>query len=188
MGYNPAFKESAKKLGEYIIANQMNLVYGGADVGLMKIIAEYVLHHGGHVTGVMPRHLVEKEVAFEGLSTLEIVESMSERKNLMVELSDCFVALPGGFGTLDEMVEVITCNQLRLIHKPLGFLNIAGFYNNLFLFFKGAMDQGFLREEHYNNLIIEEDIEQLFNKLESFSEIKLDKWIHDIKKESNSTR
>jgi len=188
MGYNPAFKESAKKLGEYIIANQMNLVYGGADVGLMKIIAEYVLHHGGHVTGVMPRHLVEKEVAFEGLSTLEIVESMSERKNLMVELSDCFVALPGGFGTLDEMVEVITCNQLRLIHKPLGFLNIAGFYNNLFLFFKGAMDQGFLRKEHYNNLIIEEDIEQLFNKLESFSEIKLDKWIHDIKKESNSTR
>jgi hypothetical protein len=184
MGNHIVYQEAAAGLGKGIVDRGYALVYGGADVGLMKILAETVLELGGEVTGIMPRHLVEKEVAHTGLSHMHIVESMSERKSLMVKLSDMFIALPGGFGTLDELAEVITYNQLRLSDKPAGILNVNGFFDHLYRFFGHAASQGFLRKEHYENLIIESTIDELFRRLDDFRPVEMSKWIRDIKKES----
>lgn len=162
----------------------IRLIYGGANVGLMKILADTVLAVGGEVIGIMPRRLVEKEVAHHGLSGMIIVESMSERKSLMVEMSDAFIVMPGGFGTLDELAEVITYNQLRLTDKPVGILNTAGYFDDLLKFFDHITEEGFLRHEHRQNLIVDDDIEALFRKMEAFTPVAMDKWLEDIKEES----
>ena len=117
-----------------LLQRKIKLIYGGANVGLMKVLADTVLDGGGEVIGIMPRMLIEKEVAHQSLTKMIIVESMSERKILMVELSDAFIAMPGGFGTLDELAEVITYNQLRLTDKPIGIFNIAGYFDPLLTF------------------------------------------------------
>ena len=126
MGVRAEYRQAAEELGRLLLNRNIRLVYGGANVGLMKVLADTVLDGGGEVIGVMPRILVEKEVAHQGLTKMHIVKSMSERKSLMVELSDAFIAMPGGFGTLDELAEVITYNQLRLTDKPIGILANAG--------------------------------------------------------------
>jgi len=186
MGKLPVYRETALKLADFMIKNNYNMVYGGANVGLMKVLADTMLEAGRiEVTGIMPRHLVDREVAHEGITKMHIVESMSERKNLMVKLSDCFLALPGGFGTLDEVAEVITYNQLRLTDKPLGILNIKGYFDHLLAFFDHAVQQNFLRKEHYDNLIIDDDIESIINRLESYRPVSTSKWIKDIKRESS---
>lgn len=185
MGKLPAYRETAARLAGFMTGNNYNMIYGGANVGLMKILADKMLEAGKtEVIGIMPRHLVDREVAHEGITKMHIVESMSERKNLMVKLSDCFLALPGGFGTLDEMAEVITYNQLRLTDKPLGILNINGYFDHLLAFFDHAVQQNFLRKEHYDNLIVDNDIENIFKRLESYQPVSTSKWIHDIRRES----
>ena len=120
MGIRPGYRQGAIELGSLLLERKIQLIYGGANVGLMKVLADTVLAGGGEVVGIMPRRLVEQEVAHDGLTKMLIVESMSERKTLMVELSDAFIAMPGGFGTFDELAEVITHNQLRLSDKPIG--------------------------------------------------------------------
>src|SRR5512145_1432042 len=117
MGFRPEYRQAASDLGKLLLERKIRLIYGGANVGLMQILADTVLEGGGEAVGIMPRILVEKEVAHLNLTRMYIVESMSERKSLMVELSDAFIAMPGGFGTLDELAEVITYNQLRLTDK-----------------------------------------------------------------------
>jgi len=186
MGNDPAYKKAAEELAKAIHGRGYSLIYGGANVGLMKVLADTLLALGTEVTGIMPRHLVEKEVAHKGITRFHIVESMSERKNLMVELSDMFIAMPGGFGTLDEMAEVITYNQLRLTDKPLGILNINGYYDHLAQFFATGVKEGFLRKEHFDNLIIERNIEDLFKRLEAFKPVEMAKWLRDIREESGS--
>lgn len=184
MGVKPEYKAGAIELGREILNRKMTLLYGGANVGLMKVLAETVLEGGGEVIGIMPRRLVEKEVAHNGLTKMHIVESMSERKTLMVEMSDAFIAMPGGFGTFDELAEVITYNQLRLTDKPIGIFNIAGYFDLLLRFFDHTAEEGFLRHEHRKNLIVDDNIHSLLEKMSNYQPVAMDKWIRDIKQES----
>jgi uncharacterized protein (TIGR00730 family) len=184
MGVRPEYREAAAELGRILLERKIQLIYGGANVGLMKILADTVLEGGGEVIGIMPRILVEKEVAHKSLTRMHIVESMSERKSLMVELSDAFIVMPGGFGTLDELAEVITYNQLRLTDKPIGILNISGYFDMLLGFFTHATQEGFLRHEHRQNLIVDDQVASLISKMSQFQPVAIDKWITDIKEET----
>ncbi|MCK9400750.1 MAG: TIGR00730 family Rossman fold protein [Bacteroidales bacterium] len=184
MGIRPGYRQGAIELGGILLKRRIQLIYGGANVGLMKVLADTVLAGGGEVIGIMPRRLVENEVAHQGLTKMHIVESMSERKTLMVELSDAFIAMPGGFGTFDELAEVITYNQLRLTDKPIGILNLEHYFDHLLKFFTHTANEGFLRHEHRNNLIVEEKPEELLNKLSRYQPVSIEKWIRDIKEES----
>jgi len=185
MGNNEAFRIAAKGVGEYFVNNNIGLVYGGADVGLMKILADEVLEGGKEVIGIMPHLLIEKEVEHKGISKLIEVESMAERKEKMVEISDAFIAMPGGFGTFDELIEVLTYNQLRISDKPVGILNIDGYFDKLLEFFDHAVDSGFVRQEHRNNLILSSNVEELVEKMSIYKPVVMGKWIEDIKVESN---
>jgi len=187
MGSKPGYKSGAIELGKELLKRKITLIYGGANVGLMKVLADTVLAGGGEVIGIMPRRLVENEVAHHGLTKMHIVESMSERKTLMVELSDAFIAMPGGFGTFDELAEVITYNQLRLTDKPIGILNLENYFDHLLKFFNHAAVEGFLRHEHRNNLIVEDKTEELLRKLSLYQPVSIEKWIRDIKEESKKT-
>ncbi len=184
MGSRPGYKAGAEELGRELLNRGIKLIYGGANVGLMKVLAETVLDGGGEVIGIMPGLLVEKEVAHKGLSRMIIVESMSERKSMMVQMSDAFIAMPGGFGTLDELAEVITYNQLRLTDKPIGILNINGYFDNMLAFFDHITEEGFLRHEHRQNLIVDENIHGLLEKMSGYQPVEMDKWLRDIKEES----
>ncbi len=185
MGNNENFRIAAKGVGEYFVNNNIGLIYGGADVGLMKILADEVLEGGKEVIGIMPHLLIEKEVEHKGISRLIEVESMAERKEKMVEISDAFIALPGGFGTFDELLEVLTFNQLRISDKPVGILNIDGYFDKLLEFFDHAVDSGFVRQEHRNNLIVSSSIEELVERMNAYKPVVMGKWIEDIKVESN---
>ncbi len=184
MGKRKEYRDGAEHLARVLLERRITMVYGGANVGLMKVLADTILAGGGRAVGIMPRMLVEKEVAYEGLTEMHIVGSMSERKSLMVELSDGFITLPGGFGTLDELAEVITCNQLRLTDKPIGILNIAGYFDPLMDWFDRITDEGFLRHEHRQNLILDDQPERLLKKMELFRPVEMDKWLEDIRQES----
>lgn len=181
MGKGTAYSGIAEKLAEYLTFNNITLVYGGANVGLMRILADTMLASGGKVIGVMPKSLVEKEVAHTDLTEMHIVEGMQERKALMADLSDAFMALPGAFGTLDELFEVLTWNQLGIIHKPIGLVNINGFFNSLLLMLDKAVEEKFLRPEHRNMLLVDDDFEQLFHKLETYQPVIAEKWIERLK-------
>lgn len=145
---NQAYFEAARKLGAEIGRRGMTLVYGGAHVGLMGAVADAALAAGGEVTGVIPRALVEKEVAHTGLTELRVVESMHDRKALMNELSDGFITMPGGFGTLDELFETLTWAQLRFHEKPIGLLNVNGYFDALLDFADRAVADGFIHRAH----------------------------------------
>lgn len=185
MGYREEYREAARELGEYFAAQGIGLVYGGSNVGLMQVIADTMLAKGAEVVGVMPENLVAKEVAHSGLTQLIIVRTMAERKEKMVQLSDGFVTLPGGFGTLDELSEILTFNQLRISDKPLGILNVCGYFDKLLGFFDHAVAEGFVRKEHRENLIVSDKIENLLSRMESYRPLSMGKWIKDIKIESN---
>ncbi len=184
MGTRVAYRDGARELGELIVNKGWRLIYGGANVGLMKILADTVLDGGGEVTGIMPRMLVEKEVAHPGLTRMIIVESMSERKNLMVSLCDSFIAMPGGFGTLDELAEVLTYNQLRLSDKPIGIYNLEGYFDLLLKFLDHGVAEKFVREEHRTNLIVDSNLDKLIEKMQQYRPVGMDKWIREIHEES----
>lgn len=184
MGRQPEYKRAAEELGKLFLERNIRLVYGGANVGLMQILADTVLAGGGEVIGIMPQMLIDKEVAHTGLTKMITVSNMSERKNLMVEMSDAFIAMPGGFGTLDELAEVITYNQLRLTDKPIGILNTAGYFDPLLAFLDHITEEGFLRHEHRQNLIVDNTVSRLLIKMSDFQPVAMDRWIEDIRKES----
>ncbi len=185
MGNKKEYSDAAKRVGEYFVENNIELIYGGADVGLMKILADVVLAGGKKVIGVMPHMLIEKEVEHKGITQLIEVSTMAERKEKLIEISDGFIAMPGGIGTLDELVEVLIMNQLRISDKPIGILNIEGYFDNLLLFFNDTVDSGFVREEHRDNLIVSDNIEELIEKMIAYKPVVMKKWIEDIKVESN---
>lgn len=185
MGNDPLFQQSAREVAEYFVANDISLVYGGANVGLMKILADIMMENNKEVIGVMPQSLVEKEVAHNNITELIVVNSMAERKQKMVELSDYFIALPGGFGTLDELSEVMTLNQLRICDKPLGILNINGYFDKLLDFIDHSVDSGFVRPEYRRNLMNSTNIKELVDKLQQYEPLSMTKWISDIKTESH---
>ena len=174
-GTRPAYTQAARTLGETLAERDLSLVYGGGKVGLMGELADAVLDNGGNVTGVMPEFLAAKEIAHPDLSKLHLVASMHERKALMAKLADGFVMLPGGFGTLEEFVEVLTWAQLGLHSKPLGLLNVAGYYDALLSFFDHTVSEGFVGQT-LRDLILEAPEPAGLLKLMNRQPAAFDKW------------
>jgi uncharacterized protein (TIGR00730 family) len=176
-GSDVQYAEAARELGRLMAARNVTLVYGGSNIGLMRAIADEVLQHGGKVAGVMPQGLIDLEVAYTTLEDFHVVDTMSQRKQLMAELSDAFIAMPGGIGTLDELFEVMSWNQLNIINKPVALLNTGGYYDHLVTFLRHTVDQRFVRPEHYANLLVDEDPEALLHKLDTYEPVKVEgKW------------
>jgi len=165
-GARPVYIEAARATGRELVARGYGLVYGGGNVGLMNVVANTVLELRGHVIGVIPNSLVSREVAHQGLSELRVVQSMHERKALMAELSDGFIALPGGIGTMEEFFEVLSWAQLRIHNKPCGLLNAGGYFNDLIQFLDHAVDEDFLKPKHRSLLVIEKTPEKLLSRFE----------------------
>jgi uncharacterized protein (TIGR00730 family) len=176
-GGRAEYAEAAAALGGLLAARQLELVYGGASVGLMGALADATLAAGGKVTGVIPNRLVEAEVAHAGLTDLRIVETMHERKALMAELSDAVIAMPGGTGTLDELFELFTWSQLGLHRMPLGLLNVADYWDRLLAFLEHAVAERFLRSEHLATLIVSREPDALLDELAAHKPQQLDKWL-----------
>lgn len=186
MGRLEIYRQAAENFGKYLAEKKIDLVYGGSNVGIMKVIADSVLKHGGIVIGVMPTRLVEKEIDHQGLHEMHVVETMAERKALMFELSDAFVALPGGYGTLDELSEILTYNQLLISDKPLALLNINGYFDHLLQFLDHGVTEGFIRLEHRNNIIVSADCQNMIDQLANYKPVTMTKWLEDIKLESSN--
>lgn len=176
-GVRPEYAEAARALGTLLADRGIGLVYGGASVGLMATVANAVLQHGGHVTGVIPDALVSKDVAHAGLSELHVVASMHDRKALMVELSSAFIALPGGLGTLDELFEILTWAQLGFHQKPCGLLNIAGYYDHIVSFLTHAVEEEFVKDVHRSMLMIEGEAEALLERFGRYRAPTDEKWL-----------
>jgi len=176
-GNNPAFIEKAEELGELLAWRKIKLVYGGGKVGLMGKIADAVLAAGGEVVGIIPNFLARKEVAHDGLTEMIRVDSMHERKMRMNKLCDGFIAMPGGFGTLEELFEVITWSQLGLHGKPVGILNVAGFYDYLFALLDHMVEARLLRETNRDIVLSATDPEELLKKMGQFHHRVVPKWM-----------
>ncbi|QNF33281.1 TIGR00730 family Rossman fold protein [Adhaeribacter swui] len=176
-GNNPIYTSKAQELGKLLAEQNMQLVFGGGRVGLMGAIADSVLQHGGKAVGVIPQSLVDREVAHATLTELHVVQTMHERKALMASLADAFIAMPGGFGTLDEVCEIITWNQLSIITKPVAFYNVNNYFERFLQFIDEGVAEGFIREEHRTNLVIEEEPEKLLQKLQGYTPVSVSKWI-----------
>jgi len=178
-GNKPIYAERATALGTRLAEENLALVYGGGNVGLMGIVADAVLQAGGEVVGVIPQQLVEWEVAHRGVTRLEIVANMHERKARMFDLSDGFVALPGGFGTLDEMFEMLTWRQLGLGDKPCAFFDVDGFYQPLMTMLDRMVAERFLHAEQRADLWHGDDIDALFSWLHAYEPAQASKWLDE---------
>src|ERR687893_3285366 len=176
-GTEVAYDEAARALGRALAADGIRLVYGGGRVGLMGVVADAALGAGGEVVGVIPRALLEREIAHTGLTDLRVVGSMHERKALMSELSEGFIALPGGTGTLEEFFEVLTWAQLGEHRKPCGLLNAGRYYDPLLAVFDHMVQQGFLSEEHRAMVLVETEPEALLEALAGYVPPRVIKWI-----------
>jgi uncharacterized protein (TIGR00730 family) len=176
-GSDLAYRAAATDLGHRLAERGIELVYGGASVGLMGAVADAAMEGGGHVIGVIPQSLVDREVAHPGLGDLRVVDSMHERKALMADLSDAFVALPGGVGTLEELFEVYTWNQLGLHAKPLGLFNVRGYYDGLARFLDHAVTERFVTPQHRAMLLVAEELDALLDGLQGWQAPRQPKWI-----------
>ena len=176
-GSSPRYLEAARKMGETLARRGLGLVYGGGSVGLMGAVADATLAAGGEVIGVIPRALQLRELAHARLTKLHVVASMHERKAKMADLSDGFVALPGGMGTLEEMAEILTWAQLGLHDRPSGLLDVDGYYAPLIGFFDQAVASGFLRPEHRALLLVESDPDALLDRFATWKPPLVEKWI-----------
>jgi uncharacterized protein (TIGR00730 family) len=177
-GARPAYTEATADLARRLTAEGIGVVYGGGHVGLMGVLADTLLADGAEPIGVMPQALVDKEIGHRGLSDLRVVGSMHERKALMAELSDAFIALPGGLGTLEELFEVYTWSQLGLHQKPCALLDVEGYYAGIASFLEHAVEERFVREEHRAMLIVESDPRRLIDRLRDFEPAAITpKWI-----------
>lgn len=176
-GRDPKHREIARCLGAAIALRGIRLVYGGSHLGLMGELAESVLLNGGEVTGIVPELLVEKEAAHRGLKDLRVVGSMHERKALMAALSDGFIAMPGGYGTLDELCEMLTWAQIGSHQKPIVLLNSDGYFNHLIRFFEHAVFEGFLRDTHFQMLRVASTVPEAFAALSHEFPASGDKWV-----------
>lgn len=176
-GIEKEYEEKAFQLGEIMAGNTIGLVYGGAKVGLMGAVADGIISKKGEVIGVLPGFLSSKEIAHENLTELIIVESMHERKTKMNELCDGVIALPGGFGTLEEFFEMLTWGQLGLHKKPIGILNVGGFYDLLIQFVENMVQKGFLKKINQEMIIISDDAEELLTKMKNYVAPEVGKWL-----------
>jgi uncharacterized protein (TIGR00730 family) len=176
-GNRPEYRAAAEELGAELVRRKIGLVYGGGNVGLMGLIADAVLRADGEVQGVIPEHLMGREVGHKGLTKLHVVRSMHERKALMADLSDAFVALPGGFGTLEEFCEAVTWTQLGLHAKPCGILNVLEYYSPLLAMFDHAVEERFLKTENRALVLARESPADLLQALEEWRPLRVEKWL-----------
>ena len=176
-GARAEYHAAASELGRLLASRHIGLVYGGARVGLMGIVADATLAAGGEVIGVIPAGLVAKEVAHHGLTDLKVVSSMHERKALMADLSQGFIALPGGWGTLDEFFEVLTWSQLGLHHKPCGLLNVGGYFDRLLSFLDHSVNERFVRPEYRAAIAVSTSASSLLDMLASYAPPRVEKWV-----------
>ena len=176
-GNDPVITAEAQKLGRIFSERKITLVYGAAKIGVMGTIAETMLTNHGEVIGIIPQFLKKKEVVHLGLTQLITTENMHDRKLKMQEISDGFITLPGGFGTLEELFEIITWLQLGLHSKPIGLLNVNGFYNDLLQLLERMVVNGFLKMENYELLLVDESIDGLLDKMAAFKSPKIPKWL-----------
>jgi uncharacterized protein (TIGR00730 family) len=176
-GIRPEYGAMARQLGQLLAEKKIGLVYGGASVGTMGMLADAVQDSGGEVIGVIPQGLIDKEIANTRLSDLRVVGSMHERKALMAELSDGFIALPGGLGTFEEFFEIVTWAQLGLHHKPCGLLNVCGYYDALLQFLDHAVSERLMRAEHRDMILVDESPQTLLSRFETYRATAVEKWL-----------
>jgi len=175
-GNRPEYAQAARALGKALVENDMSLVYGGGKVGLMGIVADAVLDHGGTAIGIIPDALMQKEVGHRGLTELHVVRNMHERKQMMADRADAFIAMPGGVGTFEELFETFTWLQLGYHAKPVGLLNVAGFYDGMLGFLSHAVQEGFLKQIHADLLHVADTPAALLGKLGNAPREIVDKW------------
>ena len=168
-GSRPEYGAAARQLGQLLAEEGIELVYGGASVGIMGQLADSVQEHGGHVTGIIPQQLVEKEAAHTGIPDLIVVASMSQRKSQMADMSDGFIALPGGIGTLEGFFEILTWGQLGIHAKPSGILNVEGYFDGLTGFLDHAVREGFLTDAHRDAIVVETDPRRLLQRIRAYT-------------------
>lgn len=176
-GVRAEFSDAAGKLARVLVQNKLELVYGGSSSGLMGVIADEMLELGGKVHGVIPKILLGKEIAHTGLTELHVVASMHDRKSMMAAMSDGFIALPGGLGTLEEIIEVLTWGQLRFHDKPCGLLNVLGYFDSLLEYLDRAQGEGFLRPENRAMLMCDENAAGLIRQFERYTAPRVEKWM-----------
>jgi uncharacterized protein (TIGR00730 family) len=177
VGKQPAYAEAAQAMGAVLAERGIGLVYGGGNVGLMGVVADAVMAHGGEAIGVIPQSLADREIAHGGITQLHVVDSMHARKAMMAELADAFVAMPGGVGTFEEFFEVVTWTQLGLHRKPCGLLNVQGFYTPLAAFIDQAVSEGFIRPVHRAAIVVDSDPARLLDTLAKVDLPAVPKWI-----------
>ncbi|CAG2142932.1 Putative cytokinin riboside 5'-monophosphate phosphoribohydrolase [Cupriavidus yeoncheonensis] len=175
-GHRPEYAQAARALGKALVENDMSLVYGGGKVGLMGMVADAVLEHGGTAIGIIPDALMQKEVGHRGLTELHVVRNMHERKQMMADRADAFIAMPGGVGTFEELFETFTWLQLGYHAKPVGLLNVAGFYDGMLGFLSHAVQEGFLKRVHADLLHVADTPAALLGKLGNAPREIVDKW------------
>jgi len=180
-GNRAVYTEKAHQLGKLFVENNFSLIYGSGNVGLMGVLADSMLEEGGEVIGVIPQRLVDVEVAHRHISKTHVVDSMSERKTLIEQLSDAFIILPGGFGTLDEFFEMLTLSQLGIIKKPIGIFNIDGYFDKLLELFEHFIAERFIREEHKELFFVSNDEHELIALLKTFKPRETIKWLENFK-------
>ena len=176
-GPNEIYRQQAAQLGRYLAGNNIHVIFGGGKVGLMGILADAALEAGGKVTGVIPGFLHVKEVAHSKLTELITVETMHQRKALIEEMSDGAIALPGGFGTLDELFEMLTWGQLGLHDKPVGLLNTNGFYDQILAVIDRMVNEGFIKDQNRDMVLVSDSIEELVETMRNYTPPKVRKWI-----------
>jgi hypothetical protein len=177
VGARKSYEDAAQAMGRILASRGIGLVYGGGNVGLMGVIADAVMAHGGNVIGVIPQPLADREIAHPNITELRVVDSMHTRKAMMAELADGFIAMPGGVGTFEEFFEVVTWTQLGLHRKPCGLLNVSGFYAPLAAFIDQAVSEGFIKPIHRAAIVVDDDPERLLNTLLSIKLPDVPKWI-----------
>ena len=176
-GARPEYSAAAQRVGEALLARGLELVYGGGNIGLMAVVAETVMQGGGRVTGVIPHGLERREVAHHGITDLRVVASMHERKSTMASLSDAFISLPGGIGTFEETLEIITWSQLGMHRKPCGLLNVCGFYDGLLEFLDHAVHEDFMAKENRRMLMVADEADTLLDLCAAYSPPQVRKWL-----------
>ena len=183
MGFDPIYKEKAAELGQVLADNGCELLYGGGSVGLMKIVADVMMKRHCKVTGTITQHLLDMRVGHPEIDELIVVETMAERKKILEDMADGFIALPGGIGTMDEFFEAYVLSQLRVFDKPVALFNVNGYYDGLVSFINHVAEEGFMRKEHANNLIVSSDPKELLEKMEQFQPADVTKWVVEIKEQ-----
>ncbi len=176
-GTDPVYADAARRMGETIVKRDLTLVYGGGRIGLMGEIARAVLKDGGRVIGVIPEALLRKELAYDDLTELHVVRTMHERKQMMADLADGFVAMPGGYGTFEEFCEVLTWAQLGIHGKPCALLNVNRYYDGMLALFDHAVAEGFVRTLHRAMVLAESDPDVLLNAMERYAPPAVEKWL-----------